>query len=386
MAGRYDIVHKTFWTDPYPDLEQIRRLGPAVEVPQLGTFLITRRDDVFEQEKRVETFASTQPDGLMTVLMGQNMMRKDGAAHQIERRAVFPALSPRTVRDHWTQAFAEATDQILDDLGPRGSADLVCDFAMPVCGEALKVITGLTKMEAHDMDRVSQHMLDGCANYIGDPDVEARCHAATAFIDSHIDIAVTRLSTAPDTSVLSVQLQAGLPMDAVRANVKLVISGGQNEPRDAIAGTAWALLTYRDQHTLIKTGAARYLDAFEEYARWMSPIGMSPRRVDREDKVLGRTFKPGERVFFMFGAANRDPDVFDNPNRFDIRRDTSKSVAFGAGPHFCAGAGATRVLIANIALPKLFERFPDIRLAGDAPFGGWAFRGPLKVPVAWGSA
>lgn len=386
MTARYDIDHQTFWADPYPDLDQIRTLGPAVEVPQLGAILITRRDDVFEQEKRVETFASTQPDGLMTVLMGQNMMRKDGAAHQAERRAVFPALSPRTVRDHWTHAFATATDRILDDLAPRGAADLVRDFAMPVCGEALKVITGLTDMGADDMDRVSQHMLDGCANYAGDGDVEARCHAATAFIDAHIDAAVTRLSATPDSSVLSVQLEAGLPMDAVRANVKLVISGGQNEPRDAIAGTAWTLLTHPDQRALIRDGTATYLDAFEEYARWISPIGMSPRRVDRRDEVLGRTFRQDERVFFMFGAANRDPSVFENPDRFNILRDTSKSVAFGAGPHFCAGAGATRVLIADIALPRLFDRFPDIRLTGDAPFGGWAFRGPLEVPVAWGSA
>jgi cytochrome P450 len=92
---------------------------------------------------------------------------------------------------------------------------------------------------------------------------------------------------------------------------------------------------------------------------------------------------PGQRVFLMFGSANRDEDVFDQPDRFDPWRDTSAAIPFGAGPHFCAGAAASKALIAGVALPMLFDRLPGLRLAGDAPFGGWAFRGPLSVPVAW---
>lgn len=384
MIITYDINPTAFWHDPYPDLAAMQALAPAVEVPQLGAVLITRRDDVFTQEKRIEVFSSDQPGGLMTQLMGENMMRKDGQAHQAERRAMFPAVSPRTVRDHWRAQFALATSQILDRLGPIGQADLVKDFAMPVSGEALKVITGLTEMTAADMDRVSQHMIDGCANYTGDQEVEARCHRATDFIDAHIDSGLARLAGQPDLSVLSVLQQAGAPLEMIRANVKLVISGGQNEPRDAIAGTAWALLSHPQHLSMIKGGQATWLQAFEEFARWMSPIGMSPRRVARVDTVLGRTFQPEERVFLMFGAANRDPRVFDDPASFDITRDTAKSVAFGAGPHFCAGAAASRCLIAEVALPMLFERLFDLRLAGEAAFGGWAFRGPLSVPVAWG--
>ena len=83
----------------------------------------------------------------------------------------------------------------------------------------------------------------------------------------------------PDTSLLSVQLQAGLAEEQYRANVKLAISGGQNEVRDVISGVVWALLTHPDQMALIKKGEASWLDAFEEYSRWNSPIGMSPRQV-----------------------------------------------------------------------------------------------------------
>ena len=382
-APVYEIDPARFWSDPYPDLEAMRASTPIAYVPQLGATLFTRRDDIFENEKKVDVFSSWQPEGLMTVLMGENMMRKDGEAHQAERRIVFPALSPRTVRDVWRPKFEAAAERILDEVAPKGRADMVKDYAMPVSAEALKVITGLTNMHFAEMDRVSQGMIDGCANYAGDAAIEASCHDCTASIDRHIDDMVPVLTSVPDRSVLSVQLEAGLPMKSVRANVKLVISGGQNEPRDAIAGAIWALLSHPEQLAMIGRGEATWLQAFEEYARWISPIGMSPRRVARAATVSGVTFEPEERVFFMFGSGNRDEKVFEAPDRFDITRSTKPSISFGAGPHFCAGAAASQCLIAEVALPKAFERLKGLRLEGEVPFGGWAFRGPLSVPCRW---
>ena len=172
-------------------------------------------------------------------------------------------------------------------------------------------------------------------------------------------------------------------MEQIRANIKLAISGGQNEPRDAIAGAVWALLTHPEELARVLGGDVGWDQVFAEYVRWMSPIGMSPRRVAQSYEVDGVLFEPEERVFFMFGAANRDPEIFDEPDRFDLTRDASKHIAFGAGPHFCAGAWASKALVAEVALPMLFERFPTLRLDGEVSFGGWAFRGPLSLPVAW---
>lgn len=383
-APVYHIDRAAFAADPYPDLARMRAEAPICQVPELGATLMTRRDTIFAQEKRVEVFSSVQPGGLMTRLMGENMMRKDGAAHMAERRALFPALSPRTVRDHWAPQFRAACAEVLNRLAPAGRADLVADFAMPVAGEALKAITGLTGITAAQMDAASQAMIDGCANYAGDPAVEARCHAATAFLDAEIGARMAELSAAPDLSCIGVQMAAGLPEAALRANVKLVISGGQNEPRDAIAGTAWALLAHPQALAQVQAGRADWGRAFDEYARLVAPIGMSPREVARADTVEGVTFAPGDRVFLMFGSANRDETVFRNPDRYDLTRDTGPALTFGAGPHFCAGAAAARCLIAEVALPMLFARLPRLRLEGPVRFHGWAFRGPVAVPVAWG--
>ena len=378
-----DIDPAAFAADPYPVLAHMRAHAPITYVPQLGATLITRRDDIHTQEKRTHVFSSVQPEGLMTRLMGENLMRKEGEAHQAERRALFPVLSPKTVQSHWKPIFQAAALTILNDLIPKGKCDLVRDFAMPVSAEALKVITGLTSMSAPDMDACSQGMIDGCANYAANPEIEARCHAATALIDAHIDARLPEITATPDRSALAAQLDAGLGMEAIRANIKLIISGGQNEPRDAIAGTIWALLSHPAQLALIENGAASYADAFAEYARWMSPIGMSPRLVARADTVQGVTFAPGDRVFLMYGSAGRDEAHFTNPDRFDLTRNTQPAISFGAGPHFCAGAAVARCLIAEIALPLAFEHMKNLKLTAPPTLTGWAFRGPVSMPAAW---
>ena len=382
-APTTNIDLTAFTHDPYPALADMRAHAPITFVPQLGATLFTRRDDIHVQEKRIEVFSSQQPDGLMTRLMGENMMRKDGDAHQRERRALFPVVSPRTVQDHWKPIFESAARTVLKDLIPKGKCDLVRDFAMPVSAEALKAVTGLTDMTAAEMDASSQGMIDGCANYVGDKDIETRCHAATALIDAHIDGRLNEVRARPDRSALSVQLAAGLEMDAVRANIKLIISGGQNEPRDAIAGTIWALLEHPEQLQRIKDGAASFADAFAEFARWMSPIGMSPRLVARSDTIGDVTFEPGDRVFFMFGSAGRDETHFDAPDHFDISRNTQPAISFGAGPHFCAGAAVARCVITQIALPLAFKHLKNLKITAPPKFTGWAFRGPLAMPATW---
>src|ERR1700693_2971429 len=232
----------------------MRREAPIAFVPQLGSTIFTRRDDIFSQDKRIDVFSSHQPAGLMNTLMGHNMMRKDGEAHMAERAAMFPAVSPRTVRDTWRRQFQAHADRILDELAPAGRADLTKAFALPLSAECLKDITGLTNMRFEDMDAWSQAMIDGIANYTGDKAVEARCHAATAGIDAAISDMIPVVSKHPDTSILSVLLRAGQPIESLRANIKLAISGGQNEPRDAISGSVWALLTHPEQLALVREG------------------------------------------------------------------------------------------------------------------------------------
>ena len=383
-APVYEIDVDTFHRDPYPDLAEMRKMAPVVYVPQLRASLITRRDDIFDEEKKTSVYSSVQPNGLMTRLMGQNLMRKDGDEHAHERKAIFPAVSPKTVRDVWKDQFVAATYSVIEELRNNRTADLVSDFAMPVSAHALRNVTGLTNMDWREMDRVSQGMIDGCANYLGDPTIEANCHDCTASIDRHIKEVMAGETISSEHSLIMVQRAAGLDKEQIFANIRLAISGGQNEPRDAIAGTAWALLKFPSQFDLIKNGTCSWQDAFEEFSRWMSPIGMSPRMVAKDHELHGHTVKKGSAVFLMFGSGNRDENTFANPDAFDMEQDHGPALTFGAGPHFCAGAWISRTLIAEVALPILFGTFPEMKLASETEFAGWAFRGPKSVRVVLG--
>ena len=228
--------------------------------------------------------------------MGENMMRKDGFEHQEERRQIFPSLSPRTVMQVWKTEFESSTRAVIEGLKQKQVFDLIRDFAMPVSGAALIAITGLRQMTPVKMDQVSQAMIDGCSNYIGLPSVTQACRAATINIDANIAQMIPELTEKPDNSVLSVLIEAGQSMTNIQSNIKLVISGGQNEPRDAIAGTAAALLIHPNAlDEVLQSGD--WGQAFLEYARWMSPIGMSPRRISQDCEVLGYDFKKNDRVF-----------------------------------------------------------------------------------------
>ena len=371
----FHIDYDEFSKDPYPVLSQLRDTAPISFVPQLNAILMSKHEDIFICEKNVSIFSSIQPDGLMTKLMGQNMMRKDGEEHKKERHIIFPTVSPKTTQNVWKQKFIDNTKEILDSLSDQREIDLVNEFAKPVSAEALKIITGLTNMTWQEMDRVSQGMIDGCANYSQNKQVEENCHNCTASIDFHIQDRLEQ-DLGSDPSLLSVFKANNVTFETISANVKLAISGGQNEPRDAIAGTIATLLQNPNQLEKIFNGAFNWLRAFEEYARWMSPIGMSPRRIAKDFLYKDFNFFENDRVFLMFGSANRDEEIFENAEKFKLDRNLARAISFGAGPHFCAGAWISKTLIAEVAIPMIFEKFPNIKLLSEVEYFGWAFRGP----------
>ena len=155
------------------------------------------------------------------------------------------------------------------------SGDLLTLYAKEFSAECLKLVTGLTNMSADEMDRVSQGMIDGCSNYTGDINIEKYCNNCTESIDAHINEIVRTKNRDSDFSMISTMLEGNLSADQISANIKLAISGGQNEPRDAIAGCIWAALNFGLKENLLQKNNWNQL--FNEYCRWMSPIGMSPR-------------------------------------------------------------------------------------------------------------
>lgn len=339
-----DIDLSSFNADPYPMLAVLRRDAPVAFVPQLGSTLLTRLDDIAIREKRTDVFSSHQPQGLMNRLMGHNMIRKDGAEHMAERKVFLKAVSQQAVKEVWTERFRRHALRILEELA---DASLCAPILRRVpegadwpheCGSCRQ------RRLVASHDRRHRH-------YVGDPCVEARCNLATAGIDAAIDDRLASVRRSPDRSLLSVMLEGGMPLENVRHNIKLTISGGQNEPRKGLAGAIWALLTHPHDLAEVRAGRLAWTQVFDEYVRWIAPIGMSPRRIAQAAVIHGATLAPESRAFLMFGSANRDAAHFEAADEIRPGRDTSKAIAFGSGPHFCADTWAARALVANVALP-----------------------------------
>jgi hypothetical protein len=379
----HNIDISNFKRNPYPDLKEMRALNPICFVPQVKATMICDRDSIYECEKNIDVFSSVQPKGLMTVLMGQNMMRKDGEDHLKERKTIFKSISPKTSRDHWREKFEAIADNIVNNIKVLKFGDLLTLYARELSAECLKLVTGLTNMTSIEMDRVSQGMIDGCSNYTDNKEIEENCNNCTKSIDTHINEMIGKIQMNTDFSLLSTMLEGNLSAEQISANIKLAISGGQNEPRDAIAGCIWAVLNFGLKERLLEKDNWEQL--FNEYCRWMSPIGMSPREIAKDFVYKNVTFKKGDRVFLMFSSANRDEKVFSNSDKFDLERDCSKSIHFGAGPHYCAGASIASTMISLVALPKLFAAFPKLKLVDKEKyeFDGWAFRGITSLKCEW---
>ena len=382
-----DISAETLLADPYPAFDRIRAIGSAVQVDAANLILVTRFDDIAAVEQNAATFASTNPQSLMNKFMGHTLMRKDFEDHAVERKAIEPSFRPGTAKNHWAPIFSKIADELIDGLNDQESADLFNAFAAPMASLSLIQMLGFQGVKWQELADWSQSLMDAVANYSNNPQVTEKGLSAGREIDDAIDAVLPHHRADENPSVLSSMLHADKAqnIDQIRANVKVIIGGGLNEPRDSILTTILALLQNPDQRQAVEEDPDLFAKAFDEAVRWVAPIGMYPRLV-QEETVLGDTRLPkGVQIGICVGAANRDPKYFDDPHVYDLHRSPNKHLGFGRGPHFCAGAWVSRQMVGEIAVPKLFKRLKNLRLDPRAhPVErGWVFRGPTSLPVVW---
>jgi cytochrome P450 len=164
-----------------------------------------------------------------------------------------------------------------------------------------------------------------------------------------------------------------------------MLIAGHETTTNLISSGVLALLAQPDQLQAVREDPALYPAAVEEFRRYDSPFQSAPRTVVEDVELHGRRLRRNDLVYVMLGAANRDPRQFANPDQLDIRRNAGKQVAFGHGVHHCLGAALAR-LEAPIALERLFDRFPTLRLVSEDP-PRWkrsmVQRGLERMVVTW---
>lgn len=382
-----DVTFEALMADPYPAFRRMQDTASVVFVPAAKLHLVTRTKDIQTVEANPAVFASSNPISLMNKVMGHSLMRKDFEDHARERKALGASFQQKVIKDHWGPRAEAIADDLVRGFEAKGRADLFGDFAAPFASRMLMEMLGFEGVDWRDLARWSQAMMDGIGNYAGDPEIDRRAREATDGTRTAIDRVMARHAAAENPSILSSIAHSGIPHspEQVHANVNVIVGGGLNEPRDAVLTLTLGLLENPDQLAAVLADESLWPQAFEEAVRWISPIGMYPRMV-QETTVLGDTeVAQGMQLGICVGAANRERGVFEDPDRFDIFRSRRAHLAFGAGPHYCAGTFVSRLAVGKVAVPMLFARLRHLRLDPDrtADIRGWVFRGPVNLPVVW---
>ncbi len=382
------------YRDPFPIYERLRAEGGVHWVPAVGRYLITSYAAVHETELDQSVYSANEQGSLQIRAMGHSMLRRDDPEHYLERKAWQPTLRPGVVKRHWRGVFERTAEHYLDRMiatgQAQGGADLIWDFAAPFAAESLRQIIGLHNVTQQDMQRWSQTLIDATGNYADDPEVWARGKRSFDEVDGALDEMLAWHAANPNESLLSQLLRIPeyeMPLERIRANVKMTIGGGLNEPRDVLGVAAWGLLTHPEQRRAVEADPSLWHAAFDETLRWIAPIGLYSRQTTRETELDGVRLPAGARLGICILSANRDERVWDDASAFDVRREVKPHLAFSKGVHVCLGAWVARSEIADVALPMLFERLQGLELVPEDPaeIGGWVFRGMLKLPVRWSS-
>ncbi|RBP61493.1 cytochrome P450 [Brevibacterium sanguinis] len=380
------------YDDPFPIYERLRAEGGVHWVPAVNRYLITSYEAVNATEHDQEIFSADEEGSLQIRAMGHSMLRRDDPEHYAQRRAWQPVLKPGYVKRVWVSMYREVAEEVLGELIEKGpGADLIWDFAAPYAAETLRRMLGLYNADRSDLQRWSQTLIDATGNYADDPEVWARGERSFTEVDTALDEMLEHHLTHRDDSLISALLSMPgdrMPIEQIRANIKMTIGGGLNEPRDALGVAALAMFRHPDQRAAVMANPDLWPIVFEETIRWVAPIGMYSRQVTRDTVLAGTHLPAGAKLGICVLSANRDETVWNDADRFDIHREVKPHLAFSKGTHVCLGNWAARAQIAEVALPLLFNSLRDLDIddSGEAKLGGWVFRGPLTLPVTWTAA
>lgn len=377
--------------DPYPIYARMRREAPVCFVPAVGLWFVTRFADVEYAASHPELIDSrVTPSPLDRTMGGESILVLDGEPQKKLRAMLDPSLRPRVVEETTPDLIEPLVAGLLDDLAPRGRAELMAEYFEPVSVLGLGRVLGLGHLSGDTLRRWFHGLAEGAINFEDDPARWEVADATGAEIDRELAPVLERLWAEPDGSTIATMLRhAEGSFDERVAQIlptlKVILLGGMQEPGHAAGTTVVGLLQSGQASLLAADPAARVRDAVEEGLRWVSPIGTQTRRA-RVDLALGGADIPaGASLGVLVSSANRDEDLWGpTADVFDMTRPKRNHAAFGFGPHFCSGHHFSRVQM-RIAIQRLFERLPSLRLDEERPpvFTGWEFRAPRNLDVVW---
>jgi cytochrome P450 len=364
--------------DPYPILARLREREPVSWVPVLDGWLVTRRDLCVEVMRDAVTFTVDDPRFSTARVVGASMLSLDGDDHRRHRDPFAFGLRSGEVADRYTDVVVAEARRLVDRLKRTGRAEIRRDLAGPL---AVSVVAGALGLEDTDpgvllgwydeivsaVDRVS------VGGEIG-PAARAAMDALARHVSGTIEHGNGVLPGATST----------LAPSEVVSNAAVMMFGGIETSEGMTTSLFWHLLTNHDAWASLSADRSLATNAVEESLRLEPAAGRVDRYATAACELGGAHIPQGDLVIVSLTAANRDPEAFPDPDRFDIRRQNARShLAFAQGPHACIGLHLAR-LETRAALDAVLDGWPGLAIEpGATAPSGVIFRKPRSLPVRW---
>jgi cholest-4-en-3-one 26-monooxygenase len=378
------LDHALYEGDPQPTYAWLRKNDPVYWDETNRLWGISRHADIYAIGRDPQRFSSALGSRPNTNGSG-SMIDNDDPKHVAFRRLFQKEITPRGAKN-----FVPRVQRIVDDifrgLAGKREFDLVKEIAIPLPVRFILEILGLEDAEWPRYARIAEITMaaGGGPRYHSDAMMAV---AQAYFEEAHGILAKRRQALGADW--FSRIVQGALDGSAPRSDYELAsesllfLNGGSDTTRHVIAGGTLALLDHPDQLARLRADRSLLPGAIEEMIRWVTPLLNMRRTATVDVELRGKKIRAGDQVLLMYAAANRDEDVFVDPQRFDITRSPNPHVAFGIGAHFCMGANIARLEL-RCAFEAILDRLPGLERAieGKLPLHAPAFAcGLTTLPV-----
>lgn len=396
--ARFDIFSAEAMNDPYPLFSEIQRSSPVCQVKQDGWWAVSRYEDVVFVLKHPDLFSSTglragrdeivdprlQVDPLLPD--DSSIISSDPPVHGRLRKHLNGAFSPKAMERLSARVSAIAAERV-DALLRRSRFDMLADLAVPLPVIVIAEMLGVDPQDRADFKRWSDDAINvPPVRDLGDEEVSRILRSRREF-RAYFEAMIAERRLRPREDLISDLCRTEVPAeplspDEVLAMTVLLLIAGNETTTNLIGNGTLALLDHPEALGRLRE-EPRMIPAFiEEVLRYNGPVKMLTRRATEDVTLSGVTLPRGAIVVPLVAAANRDPEVFADPDRFDITREGRGHVTFGFGIHFCVGAPLAR-LEGRIAFGEILRRFPPFsRESGQLSWTpSIALRGLRALPL-----